>query len=97
MEAHPDKAKRFAGVMSSLASHRGHGPEFLACAYPWASLDNKIVVDVGGSEEKYSIALAQSFPQLKCIVQDLPAVARAVNSKWPIPLGLEDRVTFHGT
>lgn len=93
MEAHPDKAKRFAGAMSSLASHRGHGPDFLARGYPWASLGNKIVVDVGGSEGKYSITIAQSFPQLKFIAENLPAVVRAVNSKRPVPLELEDLVT----
>ena len=94
MEAHPEKAKRFAGAMSSFSSYRGHGPEYLARGFPWASLGTKTVVDVGGSEGKYSIALAKSFPQLKFIVQDLPAVVRAVNAKRPIPLELEDRVTF---
>ena len=94
MEAHPEKAKRFAGAMSSFSSYRGHGPEYLARGFPWASLGNKTVVDVGGSEGKYSIALAKSFPQLKFIVQDLPAVVRAVNAKQPVPLELEDRVTF---
>ena len=94
MEAHPEKAKRFAGAMSSFSSYRGHGPEYLARGFPWASLGNKTIVDVGGSEGKYSIALAKSFPQLKFIVQDLPAVVRAVNAKKPVPLELEDRVTF---
>ena len=94
MEAHPEKAKRFAGAMSSFSSYRGHGAEYLAHGFPWASLGNKTVVDVGGSEGKYSIALAKSFPQLKFIVQDLPAVVRAVNAKRPVPLELEDRVTF---
>lgn len=94
MEAHPEKAKRFAGAMSSFSSYRGHGPEYLARGFPWASLGNKTIVDVGGSEGKYSIALAKSFPQLKFIVQDLPAVVRAVNAKRPVPLELEDRVTF---
>ena len=94
LEAHPAKAKRFAGAMTSLSSHRGHGPEYLARGFPWASLGNKTVVDVGGSEGKYSIALAQSFPELKFIIQDLPAVVGAVNTKRPVPLGLEDRVSF---
>ena len=43
---------------------------------------------MAGRNGKYSIALAQSFPQ------DLPAVVTAVNSKRPVPLGLEDRVTL---
>ena len=52
------------------------------------------VVDVGGSEGKYSIALARSFPNLKFIVQDLPAVVRAVGTKHLVPSELADRVTF---
>ena len=94
METHPAKAKRFAGAMSSFASHRGHGPEYLARGYPWVSLGDKIVVDVGGSEGEYNIADAQFFPQLKFVVQDLPAVVTAVNSKRPIRSELKDRVTF---
>ena len=80
--------------MSSFASYKGNGPEFLAKGYPWASLGDKTVVDVGGSEGKYSIALANSFPNLKFIVQDLPAVVRAVGTKQLVPSELADRVTF---
>ena len=93
VEAHPDKAKRFAGARSSLTSHKCHGPEFMIRGYPWASLGHKTVVELGGSEGKYRITLAQSFPQLNFIAQDLPAVFRAVNSKRPDLLGLENLVT----
>ena len=94
MEANPAKAKRFAGAMSSFATYKGNAPEFLARGFPWASLGSKTIVDVGGSEGKYSIALAQSFPDLKFIVQDLPAVVKAVDAKRPVPSELADRVTF---
>lgn len=80
--------------MSSFATYKGNGPEFLVRGFPWASLGSKTVVDVGGSEGKYSIALAQSFPDLKFIIQDLPAVIRAVDAKRPVPSELVDRVTF---
>ena len=80
--------------MSSFATYKGNGPEYLAQGYPWASLGSKTVVDVGGSEGKYSIALAQSFPNLNFIVQDLPAVVRAVGAKKLVPPQLADRVTF---
>ena len=94
MEANPAKAKCFAGAMSSFASFKGHGPEYLARGFPWESLGNKTVVDVGGSEGKYSITLARMFPNLKFIIQDLPAVIKAVDAKKPVPNDLEDRVTF---
>ena len=80
--------------MSSLASFRGHGPEYLARGFPWASLGRETVVHVGGSEGKYGIALAQSFPELTFLIQDLPAVVRAINTKRPLPLELKHRVSF---
>ena len=80
--------------MSSFATYKGHGPEYLVRGFPWALLGSTTVVDVGGSEGKYSMALAQSFPDLRIIVQDLPAVVRAVDAKRPVPLELADRVTF---
>jgi hypothetical protein len=80
--------------MSSFATYKGHGPEYLVRGFPWALLGSTTVVDVGGSEGNYSIALAQSFPDLRIIVQDLPAVVRAVDAKRPVPSELADRVTF---
>lgn len=61
--------------------------------YRWASLGDATVVDVGGSEGKYSVALAQAFPDLNFIVQDLPEVVKAVESK-PRPTEVSDRISF---
>lgn len=93
LEDHPSKAKRFAGAMTSLSTSPGHSPASLIHAYPWSSLGAKTIIDVGGSNGIYSIALAQSFPELKFVIQDLPAVISA-NTKNPIPVGLKDRVSF---
>ena len=92
-EAHPEKAKRFAGAMTSFASFPNSGPEFLVSGYRWASFGNATVVDVGGSVGKYSFALAQAFPGLRCIVQDLPEVVKAAQEK-PKPVDVGDRVQF---
>ena len=43
-------------------------------AFPWASIGSGTVVDVGGSEGKVSMELAESFPRLSLIVQDRPEV-----------------------
>lgn len=70
-------------------------PFHLLDAYPWASLNDgkgSLIVDVGGSHGPVSIALAQRFPSVRCIVQDLPDTI----AKGPAqtPPELKDRVTF---
>ena len=79
--------------MTSFASYPGNAPEFLVKGFRWASLGNATVVDVGGSEGKYSTALAQAFPDLNFIIQDLPEVVKAIESK-PRPADLKDRIQF---
>ena len=49
-------------------------------------------MDVGGSHGEYSIAVAQRFPSMKCIVQDLPNVIGRAESL--LPSDLKDRVSF---
>lgn len=70
--SHPEMARRFAGAMSAFANGHGNSPSFLAQGYPWASIGSGTVVDVGGSKGNVSVLLAQSYPNLSFIVQDLP-------------------------
>ena len=60
--------------------------------YPWESLGDGTVVDVGGSHGAVSVAIAQRFPSLRCIVQDLPDVVADARTK--IPPSLTNQVTF---
>jgi hypothetical protein len=58
--------------------------------YAWN--DVKTFIDVGGSHGSIAIGLANHFPQIKCVVQDLPdTVAEGVSR---LPVDLKDRVTF---
>ncbi|KAH7257939.1 putative O-methyltransferase [Fusarium tricinctum] len=70
----PERQKQFAGYMKSAASNRGTHLRHMVNGYDWAKLGKAVVVDVGGSVGHGSIALAQEFPQLSFIVQDLPSV-----------------------
>jgi trans-aconitate methyltransferase len=89
---HPDRAKRFAGAMSSTSSG---SLEALANYFDWASLpDGSTVVDVGGAQGHVSIHLAKKFPHLRFVVQDMPEVVEGAEAK--IPQDLKERVTFIG-
>lgn len=79
--------------MSSFVNYPGHGPEYLIDGFSWSSIGKGTVVDLGGSGGHISIALAQSFPDLKFVVQDLPRTIEAVD-KTGIPENVVDRVEF---
>lgn len=49
------------------------------------------VVDVGGSHGQVSIAIARKYPDIKCIVQDLPDTISGLDSQ--VPMDLKDRVS----
>jgi hypothetical protein len=65
-------AKRFAGAMASFVNAHGNAPSPLAEHYPWDSIGNGTVVDVGGSKGHISVLVAQQYPNLNFIVQGLP-------------------------
>ncbi|EMF16953.1 O-methyltransferase [Sphaerulina musiva SO2202] len=58
--------------------------------YPWMSLEDGLVVDVGGSHGHVGFQLAQRFPQLRVIVQDLESVVASAS----VPPELSERVSF---
>lgn len=60
--------------------------------YPWENLGNGTVVDVGGSHGAVSVAIAQRFPSLHCIVQDLPKVVADAQTR--LPPSFANQVTF---
>ncbi|CUS10370.1 unnamed protein product [Tuber aestivum] len=66
--------------------------------YPWESLGNGTIVDVGGGVGGFSLQLSKRFPNLKFIVQDRPAVIEQTKQIWAKenPEALESRVTLQG-
>ncbi|KAI1127775.1 O-methyltransferase-domain-containing protein [Nemania abortiva] len=69
-EQRPDKARRFTQAMSSW-SKLDRSIEELHTSFPWASLKDGTVVDIGGGNGHISIGLAQKFPSLHFVVQDI--------------------------
>ncbi|KAI1387569.1 S-adenosyl-L-methionine-dependent methyltransferase [Hypoxylon trugodes] len=58
--------------------------------YPWTNVSS--MVDIGGSLGSVAIGIAQRFPNVKCVVQDLPNTIAEAESR--LPVELRDRVTF---
>lgn len=89
---HPDRAKRFAGAMSTASKS---GMILLAKTYPWAKIPSGgTVVDLGGSQGHVSAFLAEEFPTIKFVVQDLPEVVSEADSRFEIPASVKARVSL---
>ncbi|KIX06362.1 uncharacterized protein Z518_04338 [Rhinocladiella mackenziei CBS 650.93] len=89
---HPDRANRFAETMEALTSTDGYNVRHLLNGYSWEEFTLGTVVDVGGSIGHASIAVAERFPNLHFIVQDLPDIVALGEQR--LPPGLKDRVSF---
>ncbi|KAI0838319.1 O-methyltransferase-domain-containing protein [Hypoxylon sp. FL0890] len=69
-EERPEKARRFAQAMSSWSQINRQVDE-LQTGFPWESLKDGKVVDIGGGSGHISIGLARRFPSLQFVVQDI--------------------------
>jgi 16S rRNA G1207 methylase RsmC len=82
----PTRGARF----SMLFSRADEPSKMLVDNYPWDKV--RTFVDVGGSHGSIAIGLANQFPAMTCIVQDLPDTVAEGNLR--LPANLRDRVTF---
>ncbi len=83
----PDRARRYAGAMSGFAARTSI--DSLVEAFDWSSV--RSCVDVGGGWGPVAIELAERFPDLTVVVEDLPHVIADGPSRVPADLS---RVTF---
>ncbi|KAI9732978.1 MAG: hypothetical protein M1818_007411 [Claussenomyces sp. TS43310] len=90
----PVRARRFGGSMHSLSNGEGYEPSYLVDHYPWADLDARqaLVVDLGGSHGFVCKLLAERFPRLRFLVQDLPKMI--VSAPSFAGTDLEGRIEF---
>lgn len=66
---HPQREQRFATSMKTFLRLTD-----IATQYPWDSFGSGTVVDAGGSHGEAAFSIANKYPKLKFIVQDLPQV-----------------------
>ena len=95
-------------AMKEFTEGRPYEIDHLVRNYPWESLGSTTVVDVGcltfaqerhidalqvgGSNSFVSIALAEAYPNLSLIVQDLPSVV--IDLEPTLPAAVRPRVKF---
>lgn len=75
MNKDPERARQFGSAMSCFTTGPAFAVSHLVNGYPWGNLsDAATVVDVGGSHGHVAYALAERFPNLNLVVQDLAPV-----------------------
>ncbi|KAF5987166.1 methyltransferase [Fusarium coicis] len=87
------RSARFAECMQLAASASViKTDDLLKSAYDWNKLSEATVVDIGGSSGHDSTTIAQAFPNLKFIVQDLPQLRTSFDEQ--VPAEIKSRVKF---
>lgn len=88
----PFRAGRFGNAMRAYTSGPGFNVSHVLNNYDWSSLGSTQVVDIGGAQGHVAIALAEQFPNLKILVQDMEMmIAGAENN---VPEQVKGRVEF---
>ena len=93
LESDPLRAKRFGEAMSLFASNKGMEPRHILDDYEWEKIVGPgLVVDLGGNRGQIAIPLAQRFPALNVLVQDLDNVVQGAEEL--VPEDVKGRVSF---
>lgn len=88
----PARAQRFSNAMAFRLTGPTLKLDSLVEGGPWSSLPaGGTVVDIGGSHGKAMVAIAEKYPSLRFIVQDLPPTIAA---RRPIPTEFDDSISF---
>lgn len=85
------RQEQFINAMSYSHLHQSYNMSHLLDNYDFGAIGGGTLVDVGGSHAQVSIAIAQRWPEIKCIVQDLPDTIQGLESR--VPSELRDRIT----
>ncbi|KAF1959188.1 S-adenosyl-L-methionine-dependent methyltransferase [Byssothecium circinans] len=93
LTAEKDGMKNFGAALQDHAKITGVDTSYIVKGFDWASLGSGLVVDVGGGTGHVSTMLAEEFPDLKFVVQDLEASKDAATAQIT-SRGFVDRISF---
>ncbi|KAK8087645.1 hypothetical protein PG997_002606 [Apiospora hydei] len=85
----PERALRFSNAMKVMASRPEFDLTYATETYDWESLDEALVVEVGGAQGHFALALASRYPSLSIMVQDMEKVIDKASAG-----ALKERVRF---
>ncbi|KAK7698214.1 hypothetical protein SLS64_012784 [Diaporthe eres] len=93
LASEPARSRRFASSMSLMQRMPGWQPAAAVEVFDWGALSpDAVVVDVGGGDGSFAVALAERFPALKhIIVQDVADVIE--RSRAAVPESLRGIIT----
>ncbi|KAH0593058.1 hypothetical protein MHUMG1_09305 [Metarhizium humberi] len=96
LSRNPAEMQSFSAYMRNVRSSDGVALRHLVNGFAWDRIrDRGRVVDVGGSTGSAATALAEAFPHLRLVVQDLPANAeRGRNMLQQSGGSIAQRITF---
>ncbi len=92
LSKHPERESRYAAAMSWFATGPGLEPSYVVESFPSVDSPDALIVDVGGSYGGISIALAQEYTSVTCVVQDKSDVVRIGRER--LSHDLRNRVSF---
>ncbi|KAI6336456.1 hypothetical protein MCOR28_009125 [Pyricularia oryzae] len=87
-----ERAARFSAGMKIQWEFPGYKLDYLFEDYDWSSLGHVQVIDLGGFRGRISLALAQRFPNLSMLVQDMGMNEEEAHAA--VPAELKSRVKF---
>ncbi|KAM7182880.1 S-adenosyl-L-methionine-dependent methyltransferase [Rhypophila sp. PSN 637] len=89
---YPARGLKFQTAMKCYQRSSGFDSRHITTGYPWEKFGSGTVVDIGGSHGMVSIGLAQKYPSLSFVVQDLEAIIEGGRAN--LPAELASRVKF---
>jgi 6-hydroxytryprostatin B O-methyltransferase len=99
LSSNPAKMAEFSAYMHNVRSSDGVALRHLVAGFAWGGIrDGGAVVDVGGSTGGAAVALAEAFPHLHFVVQDLTANVESGQKlvEESSGRGVAARITFQG-
>ncbi|KAF2444614.1 putative O-methyltransferase [Karstenula rhodostoma CBS 690.94] len=93
-EKRTDAAQRYSLYLGSRAKIPCWSADFLIGAWDWDSIGSGTVVDVGGSAGSTSVILAQAFPFLRLVSEDVAPAALKEGEAIALELQLGSRISF---